>query len=82
MRNTFSKSDLDTICRNLSPNVWINPHRSMLGFGNYDINVIMAALQKQDCEAIWFDKRKLVFIYIRRLGQMIVLSLNQNLRQV
>ncbi|CAH3885221.1 unnamed protein product [Pieris brassicae] len=57
-RNTFSKSDLDTICRSLSPNVWINPHRSMLGFGNYDINVIMAALQKQGCEAIWFDKRK------------------------
>ncbi|XP_022125292.2 josephin-1 [Pieris rapae] len=56
--NTFSKSDLDTICRSLSPNVWINPHRSMLGFGNYDINVIMAALQKQGCEAIWFDKRK------------------------
>ncbi|XP_047505358.1 josephin-1 isoform X3 [Pieris napi] len=57
-RNTFSKSDLDTICRSLSPNVWFNPHRSMLGFGNYDINVIMAALQKQGCEAIWFDKRK------------------------
>lgn len=31
----------------------------MLGLGNYDINVIMAALQiKKNCEAIWFDKRK------------------------
>ncbi|XP_038215548.1 josephin-1 [Zerene cesonia] len=58
MRNTYSKSDLDSICSRLSPNVWINPHRSMLGFGNYDINVIMAALQKKGCEAIWFDKRK------------------------
>lgn len=57
-RNTFSKSELDGICSRLSPNVWINPHRSMLGLGNYDINVIMAALQKKGCEAIWFDKRK------------------------
>ncbi|XP_050664012.1 josephin-2 [Leptidea sinapis] len=56
--NTYSKSDLDSICSRLSPNVWINPHRSILGFGNYDINVIMAALQKNGCEAIWFDKRK------------------------
>lgn len=58
MRGTFSKSELDAICSSLSPNVWINPHRSMLGFGNYDINVIMAALQKKGCEAVWFDKRK------------------------
>ncbi|KAM3961778.1 josephin domain containing [Aphomia sociella] len=57
-RGTFSKSELDTICSRLSPNVWINPHRSMLGLGNYDINVIMAALQKKGCEAVWFDKRK------------------------
>ncbi|GBP66582.1 Josephin-1 [Eumeta japonica] len=57
-RGTFSKSDLDNICSRLSPNVWINPHRSMLGLGNYDINVIMAALQKMGCEAVWFDKRK------------------------
>ncbi|XP_053625504.1 josephin-2 [Plodia interpunctella] len=57
-RGTFSKSELDSICSRLSPNVWINPHRSMLGLGNYDINVIMAALQKKGCEAVWFDKRK------------------------
>ncbi|XP_026329774.1 josephin-1-like [Hyposmocoma kahamanoa] len=58
MRGTYTKSELDGICSRLSPNVWINPHRSLLGLGNYDINVIMAALQKKGCEAIWFDKRK------------------------
>lgn len=58
VKGTFTKSDLDSICSRLSPNVWINPHRSMLGLGNYDINVIMAALQKKGCEGIWFDKRK------------------------
>lgn len=30
----------------------------MLGLGNYDINVIMTALQKKGCAAVWFDKRK------------------------
>ncbi|KAK0174844.1 hypothetical protein PV327_010567 [Microctonus hyperodae] len=54
----FSKQELDQICYSLSPDVWINPHKSLLGLGNYDINVIMAALQKKDCEAIWYDKRR------------------------
>lgn len=57
-RNSFTKSQLDSICTTLSPNVWINPHRSMLGIGNYDINVIMKALQMKGCEAVWFDKRR------------------------
>lgn len=54
----FSKTELDEICHSLSPNVWINPHKSLLGLGNYDINVIMAGLQRKGCEAMWFDKRK------------------------
>lgn len=54
----FTKELLDEICIQLSP-AWINPHRSVLGLGNYDINVIMSALKlKKNCEAIWFDKRK------------------------
>lgn len=57
-RNSFTKAELDLICHTLSPNVWINPHKSLLGLGNYDINVIMKALQAKNCEAIWFDKRK------------------------
>lgn len=38
--------------------MWINPHKSLLGLGNYDINVIMAALQLRGREAVWFDKRR------------------------
>ncbi|RLU25634.1 hypothetical protein DMN91_001791, partial [Ooceraea biroi] len=53
----FNKQELDQICYSLSPDVWINPHKSLLGLGNYDINVIMAALQKRGREAVWFDKR-------------------------
>uniref|UniRef100_A0A182J6D7 ubiquitinyl hydrolase 1 n=1 Tax=Anopheles atroparvus TaxID=41427 RepID=A0A182J6D7_ANOAO len=55
---SFSKSQLDQICQNLSPNEYINPHRSILGLGNYDVNVIISALQLKNCEAVWFDKRK------------------------
>ncbi|RWS06535.1 hypothetical protein B4U79_02215 [Dinothrombium tinctorium] len=57
--NVFSQKELDAICRNLSPNgQLINPHRSPFGLGNYDVNVIMFALQTQHLEAIWFDRRK------------------------
>lgn len=62
----FSKQELDQICYSLSPDVWINPHKSLLGLGNYDINVIMAALQRRGREAVWFDKRRSVFIGIAR----------------
>lgn len=56
----FNKQKLDQICYSLSPDVWINPHKSLLGLGNYDINVIMAALQQKGREAVWFDKRRFV----------------------
>ncbi|XP_053324744.1 josephin-2 [Spea bombifrons] len=48
----------EEICRGLSPNTMINPHRSLLGTGNYDVNVIMVALQTLDYAAVWWDKRK------------------------
>ena len=53
----FSKADLDKICETLSQN-WINPHRSFFGLGNFDVNVIMFALQEKGFEAKWFDKRR------------------------
>jgi josephin len=54
----FKQDDLDGICSDLAPNSWVNPHKSVLGLGNYDINVIMSALQLKNYEAVWFDKRK------------------------
>ncbi|XP_023221441.1 josephin-1-like [Centruroides sculpturatus] len=54
----FSKEMLDDICHQLSPGNIVNPHKSMLGLGNYDVNVIMKALQYKHYEAIWFDKRR------------------------
>ena len=56
-RNAYSKADLDAISYNLSPDSFVNPHKNMLGLGNYDVNVLMVALQLRDYEAVWFDKR-------------------------
>ncbi|XP_031155323.1 josephin-2 isoform X1 [Sander lucioperca] len=46
-------------CR-LAPQCVVNPHRSVLGTGNYDVNVIMAALQSRELAAVWWDKRRTV----------------------
>ncbi|XP_028395537.1 josephin-2-like [Dendronephthya gigantea] len=53
----FSKQELDDICYSLNPDATINPHKSMFGLGNYDVNVLTVALQLKDYEFIWFDKR-------------------------
>ena len=52
------QAELDSICYNLSPSTWLNPHKSWLGLGNYDVNVITAALHTRDYDLVWFDKRK------------------------
>lgn len=57
--NAFTKQELDAICKELAPDARIfNPHRSVLGFGCYDINVIISALAKRNYDVLWFDKRK------------------------
>jgi len=39
-KNAFNKSNLDDLCLQLSPNTWVNPHRSVFGLGNYDIKYV------------------------------------------
>lgn len=57
-KGEFSKETLDQICSTLSPDEYINPHKSILGLGNYDVNAIMVALESKLMNLIWFDKRK------------------------
>ncbi|SPP86671.1 blast:Josephin-like protein [Drosophila guanche] len=57
-RDPYTKSELDEYCYSLTPRSWLNPHRSWFGWGNYDVNVIMYALQQHHCETVWFDKRR------------------------
>ena len=54
----FTKSDLNSACNSLAPDSpWLNPHRSWIGLGNYDVNVLSAALSTQDVVAKWWDRR-------------------------
>lgn len=57
-RNEFKKVDLDCIAENLHSARWFNRHRSMFGFGNYDINVLIAALKTRNLMVNWFDSRR------------------------
>eukprot|EP01098_Paradermamoeba_levis_P001260 TRINITY_DN11419_c0_g1_i1.p1 TRINITY_DN11419_c0_g1~~TRINITY_DN11419_c0_g1_i1.p1 ORF type:complete len:164 (-),score=33.89 TRINITY_DN11419_c0_g1_i1:72-563(-) len=54
----YGKKDFDEICLELAPDSLFNPHKSILGTGNYDVNVIMNSLFKKDLAVKWFDKRK------------------------
>lgn len=54
----FSREVTDNICKRLAPDSQLNPHRRLLGTGNYDVNVIMAALQGLGLAAVWWDRRR------------------------
>jgi len=54
----FTPAQLDAICKQLSPDAFINPHKSIWGVGNYDVNVLMRALQTKGLSVSWFDRRK------------------------
>lgn len=57
-RDEFSKADLDCIAENLHSSRWFNRHRSMFGLGNYDVNVLIAALEMKNLTLKWFDSRR------------------------
>ncbi|XP_059716957.1 josephin-2 isoform X1 [Haemorhous mexicanus] len=60
-RPWLSQASADRICQRpprLAPNSRPNPHRSLLGTGNYDVNVVMAALGTLGLAAVWWDKRR------------------------
>ena len=66
----------------LAPGTWINPHKSLLGLGNYDVNVLMSALQSRGYEAKWFDKRKPLSILVFDNIYGFVLNVPSNFRVV
>ncbi|XP_037244467.1 josephin-2 [Falco biarmicus] len=73
-RPCFTQEAADEICKRLAPNAHLNPHRSLLGTGNYDVNVIMAALQSLELAAVWWDKRR--SLERLALGQILGFILN------
>jgi len=55
----YTKSDFDAACVQLTPDAkWFNPHRSCLGIGNYDVNVVTVLLQQEGFSVQWHDQRK------------------------
>ncbi|XP_032060967.1 josephin-2 isoform X1 [Aythya fuligula] len=73
-RPCFTQEAADDICKRLAPDARLNPHRSVLGTGNYDVNVIMAALQSLGLAAVWWDKRRSLERLV--LGQIVGFILN------
>ncbi|KAM6289080.1 josephin-2 [Aegotheles albertisi] len=73
-RPCFTREAADDICKRLAPDARFNPHRSLLGTGNYDVNVIMAALQSLELAAVWWDKRRP--LERLELGQIVGFILN------
>ncbi|ESN99029.1 hypothetical protein HELRODRAFT_66918 [Helobdella robusta] len=57
-KEVFTKAILDETCEKLTDKKWFNPHRSYIGTGNYDVNVIMSALESINYSITWFDRRK------------------------
>ncbi|KAF9583399.1 Josephin-1 [Lunasporangiospora selenospora] len=62
----FTTADLDVIAEqlrevaqeNLQRVMWKNPYKSPLGMGYYDLSVLEAALNQQNCTLGWFDARR------------------------
>ncbi|CAD6185042.1 unnamed protein product [Caenorhabditis auriculariae] len=55
----YTAEKMDELCYTINDRKWFNPHRSWLGFGNYDANVLMCALELHHLKMVWFDKRTL-----------------------
>ena len=63
-KTAFDKASFDAVCNELAPSpssiaFWnVNPHRSALGLGNYDVNVLMVILERQGFAVKWHDVRQ------------------------
>ncbi len=62
------RSLLDAACHTLSPSIF-NPHRSWLGLGNYDVNVIMHVITSiGEAFTKWFDSRQDVDVLLSSIS--------------
>ena len=48
----YTSTDFTSIAQTLTPGRILNPHESILGWGNYDVNVVIMALQMKGYETI------------------------------
>ncbi len=66
-KRRFTVGDLDRIAEQLAAQqeesgpltrLLLNPHRSVWRIGNFDVNVVLAALREDGLHAVWFDRRQ------------------------
>lgn len=55
-KELYTQDRLNGICYQLS-DAFINPHKHIFG-GEYDVNVMMMALQQEGWDTQWIDSRK------------------------
>ncbi|CDF38030.1 unnamed protein product [Chondrus crispus] len=58
-RRAYSAADFSKIADDLMAgqrSSWFHPHRSMLGLGDYDVNVLMVALDKYAIQTNWVSE--------------------------
>lgn len=66
----YAPSDFDTIADSLLVQPrwpWSHPHRSVFGMGEYDVNVLLVALEKRNIVGSWMRDRNLSTI-LSKLG--------------
>lgn len=62
---------MDSLCATLAPKAMINPHKHILG-GDYDVNVLMLALEVECYSSKWHDRRNPFVITPRKDGMELV----------
>lgn len=72
----YTVRDFDDICITLSPPrcCAFNPHKSVLGLGDYDANVLLYALSQRGLDGTWHDAR--TSLRYAKLNDVIGLMLN------
>ena len=62
----FTKQTLDMLCNDdtsvSTATTFFNPNRSVFGTGNYNVSVILKAVQLREHQCIWFNKCKFVVL--------------------
>lgn len=59
--------ELNAIANELSPSSWLNPHKSIWGTGNFDVNVLLSTLKRHGYESDYFDNRNDILDVIKLL---------------
>lgn len=87
-RKAFTPTSLDEIADSLvfeDRQSWFNPHRSALGLGDYDANVLLIALERQGLSSKWVSNKDEIREFLRKdtlSGFLVNVKVNQWIHKV